>query len=209
MLGLSVLFYGCLSSAYGWSVIHFDDPDLWTAGSGALSSYQVDHLYAEGGWLFSGGPALRQTNSLIGGEPGAQGMYAWRLRDEAETSWQAQWQGGALSAVRFEVRSWNAEDDFSWLARIYFGESKQHAEEWLIDRELVGAGVDWHVMEMTLDPVESAAGLRIEFVRLGGERLLVDNIGYVQVPEGAQWALWLGIGGLLVCILHRRRGGGR
>lgn len=196
----------CAQTAHGWTVITFDDPDLWTAGSGALSSYQDDHLYAESGWVFSGGPALRQTTSQAGGGAGAQGVYAWRLRDEAGTVWRAEWNGEAsLASVRFDVRSWNDEDSFVWVVRTYLGGVGQAAGEWLIDRERLGAGVEWHTMEIAVDGVTGADGLLIEFERLSGERLLVDNFAFVAVPEAAHLALLFGSCVLLISIVRRRK----
>ncbi|MDD3281877.1 MAG: hypothetical protein PHY41_00145, partial [Candidatus Cloacimonetes bacterium] len=61
---LSLLMVGM---AWGQTTINFDDPAKWTAGSASFASYASDHIYTDGVFSATGGPALRNTNSVQDG----------------------------------------------------------------------------------------------------------------------------------------------
>ncbi|MCB5296024.1 MAG: hypothetical protein LHW52_05705, partial [Candidatus Cloacimonetes bacterium] len=51
-----------VSMAWGQTTINFDDAGKWAAGSAAIGSYASDHVYTDGVFSATGGPALRNGN---------------------------------------------------------------------------------------------------------------------------------------------------
>lgn len=189
-----------------WIPIDFDTVGNWYAGSGLITSYQTDHRYIESGWEFTGGPAVRQTTSETNGAPGAFGSYGWRLRETAGTVWGGTWQDGFVGKIRFDVRAWNETADIDWIIRTSSDGGLTFSDVFAINRTLL-SGVEWTTVEVNI--FATAYGdmpetwLVFELARVSGERILIDNFAFSQVPEPKSIALLLGTIAL-GCAVRRR-----
>jgi hypothetical protein len=96
-------------------VIDFDNDTQWTEGSGSLSSNQTNHSYSDQNWQFTGGPALRNTNTVQDGFPLALGMYSWRLADATDMTWTATYQGDeVITSFGFDIRRWSQSPEVNY-----------------------------------------------------------------------------------------------
>lgn len=93
----------------GWAqtTIDFDTAANWTAGSAAFGSYTSNHVYHEGVFSATGGPALRQGTANQDGEAGALGTYAWRLQNVTSVNWMATIASGGVAAFAVKIRRWD------------------------------------------------------------------------------------------------------
>lgn len=198
--------------------VDFDTADNWTAGSASITSYASDHSYAESGFLFTGGPALRNTTSDQDGFAGALGTYSWRLQNLSGVSWTAtytlaldpleyisqfgmavrRWDGSPSPAF---VASYSVNGGSSWVTASSIGTSGT------IDNAGLGNTSDWSSFSQSLiGPTGLAANQFV--VRLESststERIMVDNFSMTTsvIPEPSTFAL---LSVALLGFLARRR----
>lgn len=212
MAALAVMAAG----AQGQVVVNFDTASNWTAGSVALTSYGTDHTYQESSWLFTGGPALRQTTTAQDGFAGALGTYAWRLRD-ASVVWTATYTlalnaNESFAAFGFDARRWDGTPSpaysveyslnggSSWTTASNIGTSG------VLDNTAFGNSSDWSTFSQA---ISSSSGLAanqfiVRFSATGGERIMVDNFSYTVVPEPTA-AMLLAGAGVMFWVSRRKR----
>jgi len=172
------------------TLINFDTAGNWIpSSSGALTSYWTDHIYAESGWRFTGGPALRNTTTAQDGYPGAQGSYAWRLRD-ATVTWTATYtnalQANAFfSGFGFDVRRWDGSPSPAYAVDYSFNGGATWSPFMTVNNTTLDSVSAWKTFSHA---VTSAMGLAanqfvIRFSATGGERIMVDNFT-AEISEG-------------------------
>lgn len=198
--------------------VNFDTDGNWTAGAGGITSYQSDHVYAESGWTFTGGPALRQATTTQDGFDGALGTYAWRLRDAAVT-WTATYTqaldaGDSFSAFGFDARRWDGTPSPAYLVEYSvnggstFATATSIGTSGVLDNAAFGSTSDWSTFSQSLtSPTGLAANQFV--VRLsatGGERIMVDNFTATvsAIPEPGTLSI-LGAFGVAMAVRMRRR----
>lgn len=106
VLKLLILLASTSTCSIAQTTISFDNASLWASGSGTISSYQVDRVYKDADWTFTGGEALRQfTGTQDGFDRTNSGNYAWRLRDNSCVVWTATHDTcGIITSFGFAVR---------------------------------------------------------------------------------------------------------
>lgn len=194
-------------------VINFDNASNWTAGSASITSYASDHTYSESNWLFTGGPALRNTTAAQDGFAGALGTYSWRLRDAAVT-WTATYtsalSSGEYTSFGFDARRWDGSPSPAYTVEYSFngGSSWTTASSigtsGVLDNAAFGNSSNWSSFSQSISHGALAANqFVVRFSATGGERIMVDN--FTAVPEPTTWAL-IGLGSLaMVWTIRRRR----
>lgn len=198
--------------------INFDTDVNWTAGSGAISSYQSDHTYSESGWLFTGGPALRNTSTDQDGFAGALGTYSWRLRDATGVSWtatftQALGAGEYFSNFGFDARRWDGSPDPGYTVSYSvngggsFTTATSIGSSGVINNAALGNSSDWSSFSQSFtSPTALAANqFVVKIERTTGERLMVDNFTATTIPEPSTIMLMGLIGIAAVMLLHKRK----
>ena len=198
---------GLAAGAVQANVINFDTASNWTAsGSGLLTSYQTGHKYAESGWEFTGGPALRETTATQDGFPGFEGTYAWRLRD-ATVTWTATYTKALqpneyFSAFGFDARRWDNSPSPAYAVSYSFNGGSTWTNFTTINNAALDNSSQWKTFS---NAVSSATGLAanqfvVRFSATGGERIMVDNFSYNVVPEPAVISLIAFIGVLSLFV---------
>jgi len=202
-----------LAGAQAQVLINFDTAGNWTAGSASIISYASDHQYSEANWLFSGGPALRNTTTAQDGFAGAFGTYSWRLRDAAVT-WTATYTAALsvneITGFGFDARRWDGSPspaytvEFSLNGGSSWTTASSLGTSGVIDNAALGNTSNWTTFTQAVSqPTALAANQFV--VRLsatGGERIMVDN--FTAVPEPSTWAL-IGLGSMMMIWNFRRR----
>ncbi|MCD8479989.1 MAG: hypothetical protein LRZ88_07035 [Candidatus Cloacimonetes bacterium] len=107
LLMLSLILITVMSWAQ--TTIDFDTAANWTAGSAGLGSYASNHVYSDGLFSATGGPALRQTTSAQDGQPGAFGTYAWRLGNDQNVNWVITITSGGVADYSMKIRRWDGD----------------------------------------------------------------------------------------------------
>lgn len=210
MAALAVMAAG----AQGQVVIDFDTATNWTAGSDSLTSYGIDHTYVESNWLFTGGPALRQTTATQDGFAGALGTYAWRLQDTSGTAWTATYTsalaaGESFSFFGFDARRWDNSPNPNWIVEYSFDGGSTFTTASSIsplNNSAFGDSSNWSTFGQAISsPVALAANqFIVQISRSGGERVMIDNFSFTVVPEPTS-AILLGGAGLMLWLLRRKR----
>lgn len=179
---LSLLIGATFGFSQQVTTIDFDDEAKWTAGSGGITSYQVDHIYESDNWQFTGGPALRQGNNTQDGEPGALGEYSWRLRDSDQALLTATYEGTeVITEVGFKARRWDGSPDPNWQVSY---STDAGANYTLTSVVINNASLDnssaFKAFSFEIDsPTELTAGsLIIKIERIDGERIMIDDFSF-------------------------------
>jgi len=166
-------------------VINFDDASKWTAGSGAINSYQTDHFYIDGVFSSTGGPAMRNGTTDQDGFPGALGTYSWRLKNEA-INWIMTIASGGVGDFSIDLRRWDnsPSPDYS------LDYSIDNGSNWIsvtnIDNAALDNSSDWKTFTGTINSAVSNILIRL-FSSGTTERIMVDNFSwtpYSSVPVG-------------------------
>ena len=158
------------------TTINFDVVGNWTAGSGGITSYQVDHTYSASSWVFTGGPALRQTSGSQDSYPGALGTYSWRL-ENTSGDWRGTYNNaGTITNFGFEFRRWDSSPAISYTVSY----SVNSGGSWTSVGTLTASSSAWQSFSHTLaTPTTVTSGqFKIRVVRNSGERLMIDDFFY-------------------------------
>jgi hypothetical protein len=189
--------------------IDFDTDGNWTAGSGSITSYQSDHVYADQGMLFTGGRALRQGNGLQDGVAGALGTFAWRLDDGESVPWTATYAdvtaGDAVSGFSFAVRRWDGNPSPAFDISYSLDGGTNFTSVGTIDNTFLGDTSDWATFSHNFGLSTVADGdLVVQLSSSTGERIMVDNFSLTAVPEPGSFAI-LGIASGAIMVYRRRK----
>ncbi|XZE52631.1 PEP-CTERM sorting domain-containing protein [Planctomycetaceae bacterium SH139] len=189
-------------------VVDFDDDAKWVAGSGSITSYQIDHVYADQGLVFTGGPALRQGNGAQDGVAGALGAFSWRLRNGTAVNWTATYADttalDTISRFSFDVRRWDGNPSPEYSVEYSVNGGVDFTNVGLIDNAFLGDSSDWTTFSHDFGLTTFADGdFVVQLSATTGERIMVDNFRLTAVPEPGSLAV-LGIGCGLVAWRRRR-----
>ncbi|MDX1651491.1 MAG: hypothetical protein R3277_03300 [Brumimicrobium sp.] len=179
-----LLFLG--STSFGQTfTINFDDDTKWTAGSGAITSYQTDHNYSDQNWSFTGGPSLREGTGLQDGVAGALGTYSWRLRDAAGTQWIGTYNNaGDIQSFGFDVRRWDNSPDPNYTVEYTInGGTSWNNTGITINNTYLSNSSNWTTFSYTLPAITSvtSGNFRVRVTRTAGERIIIDNFQWTEV----------------------------
>lgn len=192
-------------------VVDFDDATKWVAGGGGITSYQTDHVYADQGLVFTGGPALRQNDGAVDGVAGALGSFAWRLRNSTTVDWTATYADTSgldtISRFSFDVRRWDGNPSPEYSVEYSVNGGVDFTNVGLIDNAFLGDSSDWSTFTHNFGLTTFADGdFVVQLSATGGERIMVDNFRLTAVPEPGSLAV-LGVGCGLVAWRRRRTSG--
>ncbi len=158
-------------------LIDFDDENKWTAGAASLTGYASDHIYVDGVFSSTGGPALRNTTTEQDGFPGAKGTYSWRLRNIASVDWQIKIATGGVETFSLEIRRWDdsPSPDFN------LEYSTDEGENWvfvdIINNESLDNSSDWKTFNGAINSGNNEILIRL--VANGAtERIMIDNFSW-------------------------------
>ncbi len=193
-------------------IIDFDTNANWTAGSGSLASYQTNHVYAESGMTFTGGPALRNTTATQDGFPGAFGTYSWRLRDGTSVDWTATYttvspSDSKVTGFSFSVRRWDGTPSPNTTVSYSFDGGTNFTVAGTINNTFLSNSSNWTTFSVSFAPTTVSNGDFV--VRLSqpatpaAERIMVDNFRLSAIPEPSA-AVGLLLGMLLLPRRKRR-----
>jgi uncharacterized repeat protein (TIGR02543 family) len=170
----------CATSAGG--IVNFDDAGNWTING---TGYQSGHVYAESGWSFTGGPALRETSGSQDGFPRVFDTYAWRLENNSSVAWTATWTtAGTIKSFGFDVRRW--DDSPSPNFRVEYsvnGGSSYTSTGITINNAYLSNSSDWTSLSFNLpsSAAVSANGFVVRVRALGTtERIMIDNFTWSE-----------------------------
>jgi hypothetical protein len=163
-------------------IINFDEDDKWVAGSSNISNYAIDHTYTDLNWLFTDGPALRNTVTIQDGFPGALDVYGWRIEDSPDAFWSGIYQGNeVIKTFGFDVRRWDnsSEPDYSIEYSIDGGINFMPTGD-IINNSLLNNSSDWFTYEFEIPSIQhhDSDDFIVQLVRSGGGRIMVDNFLY-------------------------------
>ncbi|MGM0613878.1 MAG: hypothetical protein ACQESM_10245, partial [Bacteroidota bacterium] len=175
-------------------VIDFDYKDWWKKGSGVLNSYQKDHEYEDLGVFFTGGDALRETNSDQDGFPAALGEYAWRMKDADDVSWTARLNRcGDIYGFGLKVRRLNDGNiDFNLKYSKDSGQNFTNVET--IDNNFLNDSSNWmsyqYKISSGISVQKGAFVVKLEAKSGNQKQIMIDDFQYTldcTEPEG--WSI--------------------
>lgn len=182
LLMLSLILITVMSWAQ--TTIDFDTAANWTAGSAGLTSYASNHVYSDGLFSATGGPALRQTTTAQDGQPGAFGTYAWRLGNDQNVNWVITITSGGVADFSMKIRRWDGVPSPD-----YNLEYSTDGLNWTFVAVINNAALDnssaWKLFSGTIN--SPADNIKIRLVANGTtERIMVDDFSwtdYTAVPD--------------------------
>lgn len=210
-LGLSlVALLTTCNPATAAIVIDFDNAANWTAGSGGVGSYQSDHVYADQGMVFTGGPALRNGVTAQDGFAGALGTYSWRLQNNTSVSWTGTLADASTTPTfdtfSFAARRWdnNPSTDFDIAYSINGG--VDFTSVGTINSTTLDDSSDWKTFSFNIGTTTVGNGDFVFRLAANGttERLMIDNFSLTSVPEPNSFAL-LGVISAAGMVARRRK----
>lgn len=178
----------CNPATAGFEIlVDFDDAGNWSNPSGSPTSYQNDHSYMESGFVFTGGPALRQSTTDVTGVAGALGTFSWRLRD-APVSWTATYaavSAPAIASFGFDARRWadSPAPNFSIDYSVNGGSSFDNVGT--LNNAAFGDTNNWTTFNFNiLTPVLADGDFIVRLSQAGsGRQVMIDNFRVTAVPE--------------------------
>lgn len=182
---LLILLFALGVSYWGWgqTTINFDDAAKWTAGSTALGSYASDHLYVDGLFSSTGGPALRNTTAAQDGFAGAIGTYSWRLSNVATVDWRITISSGGVSTFSMKIRRWDGSPSPNFNLEYSVNGGTNWTFVALIDNANLGNSSDWTTFNGTIN--SAALGILIRLKANGTtERIMVDDFIWTGYSSG-------------------------
>ncbi len=190
-------------------IIDFDFPQHWKQGSTSLTSYASDHLYEEGKWAFTGGPAMRGTTVIQDGFASAHGTYSWRLKDNS-VNWTATYKASLNSneyfcSFGFDARRWDSDPECDAVVSYSF----DGGSTWTIASSIGSNGTlnnaafnnasDWVTFNQSVTSFGglSAGQFVIKVVSTNGERVFIDNFTYNIATSNPSTSVFSGNGNWL------------
>lgn len=179
MKKLLLVFFALPIITFGQTTINFDDPAKWTAGTVALTSYGNNHTYNDGSFSSTCINCLRETIADAAGTPGANGTYAYRLRNQANTSFVATISSGGVSTFSVNIRRWddnpNPQFDIEY--------STNGGTSWTLVTTVNNTTLDnssaYKVFNGTIDSPNSNILVRVSNLNYGAsERVMVDDFSW-------------------------------
>lgn len=179
---LASTFFSCLFSQTS-GTINFDNSSNWIQGSGLLTSYRIDHQYIQDNWIFTGGPALRQTTTAQDGFPGAFGAFSWRLNSPAGTEFYIISNSeGPVEEFGFSVRRWDNNPSPNFIVEYSNNGGQSYTSTGVtIDNTFLNNSSDWSLFNFVVpSPTTTLPGQFIIRVRRTAisERIMIDDFTY-------------------------------
>lgn len=171
---IAIIFLGLGATAQTTTTVNFDTTGFWTAGSGSLSSYQTDHIYSEG--LFSATAsmdALRQSSAMQDGSPGANGTFAWRLRNSGTGAWTAQIASGGVATFSVGIRRWDASPNPDYTLDYSTDGGTTWSNVATINNTTLSNSSAYTIFNGTINSANPNILVRVN--RVGGERIMIDD----------------------------------
>lgn len=169
-----ILLFTLGVSAQTTTTINFDTTGDWTAGSGSLTSYQTDHTFTKG--VFSASTsmdALRQSTAAQDGFPGANGTFAWRLRNSGVGAWTAAIASGGVSAFSVSIRRWDDSPNPNYTLDYSTDGGVLWTNVATIDNTILSNSSAYTVFNGTINSANPNILIRVN--RVSGERLMIDD----------------------------------
>lgn len=172
-------------------VIDFDY-DRWKEGSGVLKSYQKDHEYEDLGVFFTGGDALRETNSDQDGFPAALGEYAWRMNDADDVSWTARLNRcGDIYGFGLKVRRWDDGGSIDYNLKYSTDSGQTFTNAKTITNNFFNDSSDWmsyqHQINSKINVQKGDFVVKLEAKTDNAQQIMLDDFQYTldcTEPEG-------------------------
>ena len=173
-----------ITSAVLPQTIDFDNSSNWTAGSGVISGYQIDHQYNStiSGFSvnFTGGPALRQTSTEQDGFPGSynSSSYAWRLENNNTVSWIATLSATGINGFSFRVRRWDDTPSPDFDVAFSTDGGTNWTSVGTINNTFLSNSSDWSLFSYS-SSISAATNIKIRIKANGTtERIMVDDFTF-------------------------------
>ena len=180
---LSTLSLLLVSVAWGQTIVNFDDAEKWTAGSASITSYASDHIYTDGVFSATGGPALRNTTSDQDGYSGALGSYSWRLKDEGTVDWRITIASGGVSTFSMAIRRWDASPSPAFDLEYSTDGGSLWVPVSAIDNTSLDNSSDWKTFNGNIN--SSNPNILIRLVATGTtERIMIDDFTWIGYSGG-------------------------
>ncbi len=176
MKKLLLAFFALPVLAFGQTTINFDDDTKWTAGTVALGSYGDNHTYVDGDFSSTCTSCLRETTAAAAGTPGANGVYAYRLRNQVNTSFVATIASGGVSTFSVNIRRWDGSPD----PQFDIEYSTDGGTSWTFVETINNASLDnssdYKIFTGTINSANTNILVRISnFNYPASERIMVDD----------------------------------
>jgi hypothetical protein len=178
VFALGISFWGV-----GQTTVNFDDAAKWTAGSAAIGSYAANHVYADGLFSATGGPALRNGVAAQDGFPGAFGTYSWRLSNTLPIDWRITISSGGVSTFSVKIRRWDGtpSPDFNLEYSLNAG------TDWNLVAVVNNANLNntsnWKTFEGTINSANSNILIRLK-ANGATERIMIDDFVWTGYTGG-------------------------
>jgi len=169
-----LLLCAFFTNAQVTTTINFDTTGNWITGSGSLTSYRSNHTYTEG--LFSASTdfdALRQTSTTQDGFAGANGIFAWRLRNSGTGAWTASIASGGVSTFNVNIRRWDAAPDPNYTLDYSIDGGATWINVSTINNATLSNSSAYTTYGGTINSANATILIRVN--RVGGERIMIDD----------------------------------
>ena len=172
-----------VSVAWGQTIVNFDDAEKWTAGSASITSYAQDHIYTDGVFSATGGPALRNTTSDWDGYSGALGSYSWRLKNEEPVDWRITIASGGVSTFSMAIRRWDADPSPAFDLEYSTDGGSLWVPVSAINNTSLDNSSDWKTFNGNIN--SSNPNILIRLVATGTtERIMIDDFTWIGYSGG-------------------------
>ncbi|MCA1763066.1 MAG: transglutaminase-like domain-containing protein, partial [Flavobacteriales bacterium] len=151
-----------------------------------------DHEYTEQDWIFTGGAARRDGNSLQDDFPNAYGTYSWRLGED-NVSWTGTFtNSGTINAFGFKVRRWDASPTPNYEVAYSTNGGMNFTLVETIDNAYLDNSSQWKVFEHELGtPVSIGANdFVVRLSQTSGERIFIDDFSFDLTADDCDNETW-------------------